>query len=72
MNLALARAHGRLTQIRLLTADIYFFEKSDDCFPSRALPETFREPSGTHVKQELPCTLPVRLPEPFREVPELQ
>ena len=54
------------------SADIYFFEKSDDCFPSGQLPETFREPSGTHVKQQLPCTLPVRLPEPFRELPELQ
>ena len=47
MNLALARAHGRLTQIRLLTADIYFFEKSDDCFPCGQLPETFLGPRKT-------------------------
>ena len=46
MNLALARAHGRLAQIRLLTADIYFFEKSDDCVPSGALPGTPSGPSG--------------------------
>ena len=29
------------------TADIYFFEKSDDCFPSGQLPETFRGPRKT-------------------------
>ena len=53
MNLALARAHGRLTQIRLLTADIYFFEKTDDCFPSGALPGnlpgTFQDPRKTRA-----------------------
>ena len=29
------------------TADIDFFEKSDDCFPSGQLPETFQDPRKT-------------------------
>ena len=56
-----------------MTADIYSY--TFNYFYS-GLPvsfrETFREPSGTHVKRQLPCTLPVRLPEPFQELPELQ
>ena len=70
INSALEKVHGRLTPIRLLT--LAYLKHQMSFFLPDGLPETFREPSGTHVKQQLPCTLPVRLPEPFRELPELQ
>jgi hypothetical protein len=36
------------------------------------LPETFREPSETLIKPQLPGKLPVSLPETFRELLELR
>ena len=53
-------------------AYINFLKTSNGDFASGLLPETFREPSGTLIKQQLPGKLLVSLPETFRELPELR